>query len=368
MQRLLPLALLAALLGGGWMYLGGPNSKNLGGLLEAGRRAVEQSTQQQGPVYGGPSYPSPAQSPSGPAYVPSPAPQGATIKIATYNIEKFGDAKAAKPYVMRVLGAIVQNLDLIAIQEVTTKDEYFIDRFLEKYVNNNGRRYARAVGPRLGDSTYKEQYAFIYDTNTIEINPQLNYTMRDSSNLMHREPQVTMFRARTNPPDAGFTFVLVNVHTDPDLVERELSVLAGAYQQVMRTSVISGVAEDDVILLGDLNTDVPAASNYQRVTGARGLTPADLYGLGGLTYLYPVVRSEATNTAGTKLNDNILVHRGATTEFTGRAGVIDVRSVWRLTAEQAEEVSDHLPVWAEFSVYESLTPGRIANQPGAVAR
>ena len=50
----------------------------------------------------------------------------------------------------------------------------------------------------------------------------------------------------------------------------------------------------------------------------------------------------------------------ATTEFTGRSGVLDVMQEYHLTQEQALAVSDHLPVWAEFSIYEGGPPGRLA--------
>lgn len=366
MQRLFSLAIVAALMGGGGMYLTGMRPADLAKILST----VSQNAQQGQPYSGQPQqapggYQAPTPpSPGSVSYVPSQPSPGSTIKIATYNIQKFGDTKAQNPYVMRVLGAIVQNLDVVAIQEITTKDEHFIDKFLQAYVNNKGRRYSRAVGPRLGRTSYKEQYAFIYDTNTIEINPQVNYTVSDPDDLLHREPQVAMFRARGAPPTQAFTFMLINVHTDPDETDTEFDALAQVYQHVQRNSA----GEDDVILLGDLNTDVSASPQGYPSTSARGLRPSDLRGLGRLGYLYPVIRNQSTNTAGSKLNDNLLIHRGATTEFTGNAGVIDVQRVWGLSSDDAAKVSDHLPVWAEFSVYESVSPGRMAQQPTMPSR
>jgi deoxyribonuclease-1-like protein len=35
---------------------------------------------------------------------------------------------------------------------------------------------------------------------------------------------------------------------------------------------------------------------------------------------------------------------------------------WNLTEQQALQVSDHFPVWAEFSVYERDFTGRIASR------
>jgi hypothetical protein len=102
-----------------------------------------------------------------------------------------------------------------------------------------------------------------------------------------------------------------------------------------------------VILLGDLNVD-------------------DLHmgGLATLSGVHWVISGVPTNVRGTKLYDNIVFHSGATGEFTGRAGVFDFMREYNLTMDEALEISDHLPVWAEFTVYEGGQPGRIAAQPG----
>ena len=41
---------------------------------------------------------------------------------------------------------------------------------------------------------------------------------------------------------------------------------------------------------------------------------------------------------------------------------------FNLTQDQAERVSDHLPIWAEFSVYEGGRPGPIAARPAEAGR
>jgi hypothetical protein len=81
--------------------------------------------------------------------------------------------------------------------------------------------------------------------------------------------------------------------------------------------------------------------------------------------MFPVVRNTPTNTIGTKQYDNILFQETATVEYTGRGGVYDFLRAYNLTEKQALEVSDHLPVWAEFSVYENGRPGRLAAQPNS---
>ena len=80
-----------------------------------------------------------------------------------------------------------------------------------------------------------------------------------------------------------------------------------------------------------------------------------------LPNLVCVVNNTPTNTRGDKQYDNILFSRVATTEFSGRGGVFDFLRQYNLTLEQALAVSDHLPVWAEFSVYEGGRPGSLAS-------
>jgi hypothetical protein len=53
----------------------------------------------------------------------------------------------------------------------------------------------------------------------------------------------------------------------------------------------------------------------------------------------------------------------------GKAGVLDMATVFGITLEEALKVSDHNPIWAEFSIVEQpsaySTPGSnavIANQ------
>jgi endonuclease/exonuclease/phosphatase family metal-dependent hydrolase len=208
-------------------------------------------------------------------------------------------------------------------------------------VNVNGRAYDKVVGPRLGRSNSTEQYAFLYDTAAIEVNRGSIFTVNDPEDLLHREPLVAMFRVRGPPPEQAFTFVLVNIHTDPDQAQAETSTLALVYQAVRRASN----GEDDIIVLGDLNVDDKHLGELGRLDGVQ-----------------PIVRGVFTNTKQNAQYDNIIRHQPSTTEFSGRWGVYDVQRLHNLTLDQALQVSDHLPIWAEFSAYESATPGRVATR------
>ncbi len=255
---------------------------------------------------------------------------GDKLLIASFNIQVFGKSKLAKPNAMAVIVQTIRQFDLVAIQEVRAKEDDVLPQLIAA-LNENGRRYNFLIGPRLGRTVSTEQYAFVYDTNRVEYDPSSVGTVPDPSDLLHREPFVARFRTRTNAPERAFTFWMVNIHTDPDEVATEVSALADVFQ-MMRAA---RPEEDDVILLGDLN-----ASESQ--LGRLGQIP-------GISW---VVRGAMTNTRQSKAYDNILFDGPATREYTGQWGVFNFATQFGLSIEQALEVSDHFPVWAEFGIWE----------------
>ncbi len=103
---------------------------------------------------------------------------GETIRVASFNIQVFGTSKSSKPHVMERLAIIVREFDIVAIQEIRSTDNGIIPRFVD-LINSAGRRYDYVVGPRLGRSNSKEQYAFIFDTQSVEIDRRELYTVDD---------------------------------------------------------------------------------------------------------------------------------------------------------------------------------------------
>lgn len=277
---------------------------------------------------------------------PVVVPAGNTIKIGSFNIQVFGTSKIGKPAVMEVLVDAARRFDVLAIQEIRSVDQTVTPRFVEM-INATGRRYDLVIGPRLGRTSSKEQYAFIYDTQRIELAAGSVYTVDDPQDFLHREPLVARFRVRGPPPDQAFTFTLINIHTDPDETDTELDALGDVFAGVQR----NGSGEDDVILLGDLNVD-----EYH--LGRLGQIPGIGYAVTGTT----------TNTRRNKMYDNIVFYRQTITEYTGRWGVLDLMAEYNLSEDAALEVSDHLPVWAEFGVLETGVGATVAVRPGDAVR
>jgi endonuclease/exonuclease/phosphatase family metal-dependent hydrolase len=253
------------------------------------------------------------------------------VLIASFNIQVFGESKLAKPQVVDVLTHVVRRFDVVAVQEVRAKSDSIVPSFVAA-INADGSRYSYVIGPRLGRTVSKEQYTFIYDTTRVEIDPSSVATLPNPGDKLHRPPLRARFRVRTNPPEAGFSFWLVDIHTDPDEVPQEVDALADAF--VSMRSVIPD--EDDVILLGDLNAGPPQFGRIKQIPGIG-------WAVSGAT----------TNTRRSKTYDNLIFDRTATTEYTGRWGVLDLQQTFGLPLDKALEVSDHNPVWAAFSPWET---------------
>ena len=288
-----------------------------------------------------------SQAPDGDGLLaPPPVRSTNVIRVATFNIQVFGKSKAAKPHVMDILARIVRNFDIVAVQEIRSDDDDLLPNFIE-LINTADRHYDYVIGPRLGRSGPKEQYAFIFDLSTVEVDRSQLYTVADPDDLLLREPLVGWFRVRGPPPEQAFTFTLVNIHTDPENIAQELNILDDVYRIVRD----DGRGEDDVILLGTLNADDRSFGQLGQVSG--------------MTW---AISGTPSNTRGTASYDNIVFQRQATSEFTGRAGVFDFMRQYNLSMEEALEVSDHMPVWAEFSAYEGGQPGRTAARPNTRGR
>jgi exonuclease III len=247
---------------------------------------------------------------------------------------------------MDCLAMILRHFDVVAIQEVRATDQDVIPRLVD-HVNATGRQYDYIVGPRVGRPGTIEQYAYLFDRATVEADRHQLYTVKDPDDLLHWEPLVGWFRAIGPPKQEAYTFTLVNVRVDPENVQQELNVLDDVFRAVRN----DGREEDDVILLGDFQRD------------ARQLGPLTL--VGGMTRATTGI---PTNTQGTEQLDNLLFQGHATREFTGRAGVFDFMRRFNFTMNEALEISDHLPVWAEFSVREGGQPGRTAQSDSPTAQ
>ncbi|MBN1393703.1 MAG: endonuclease/exonuclease/phosphatase [Pirellulales bacterium] len=270
---------------------------------------------------------------------PFDAPARPTIRIATFQLGRLDEAKLADPRVADVLVRLFPRFDLIAVQGVRGKNQGALVRLVGQIGAASGRSYDFATCPTQRRDALEHYGAFVFDPARIDVDRNTVRFVEDHLDRFRFKPLVGLFRARGPDPAEAFTFALINVEVDDQRTAGELDLLAEVYRAVMK----EGRNEDDIIILGNLNAD-----------------DQNLGGLGkllGVTALLSKKSDAFTTTRGTQLLDNILLDRRLTREFTGLVEATDLMREFELTMSGALQVSEHLPVWAEFSAYEGGQPG-----------
>ncbi len=251
-----------------------------------------------------------------------------TIKLTAFNLQIFGTSKADKPEVMDVLSKTIRNFDIVAVQEIRDSSQTALPALRNSVNNMAGPKYDFVQGERLGRTTSKEQYAYIYNTQTMQ---QIGdpYTFPDSNDMFQREPYIAEFKVR----DGNFDFVLITSHIDPDTAYQEISDLPN----VVENAKGRYQGEGDFIILGDLNADC----NYFDENSGSPLRSSD--------YHWLINNSVDTTTKSTDCTyDRIIISTPAITDFTGNSGVFRFDQVYNLSYDMTISISDHYPVYAEF--------------------
>ncbi len=251
-----------------------------------------------------------------------------TVKLAALNLQIFGITKAEKPEVMDVLSKTIRNFDIVAVQEIRDASQTALPALKNSVNNIAGPKYDYVVSERLGRTESKEQYAYLYNTQTIQ---QIGdpYIYPDSNDLFQREPYVAGFKVM----NGNFDFVLITIHTDPDTARQEINDLPAVVENAKERYQ----GEGDFIIMGDLNADC----NYFDENSQSPLRSSD--------YLWVINNSIDTTTKSTACTyDRIILTGQAKTDFTGNSGVFRFDEAYNLTYDMTISVSDHYPVYAEF--------------------
>ena len=231
---------------------------------------------------------------------------------------------------MDVLSKTIRNFDIVAVQEIRDASQTALPALKNAVNSIEGPQYDYIVGERLGRTISKEQYAYLYNTQKIElIGTPYTYPEPAGNDMFHREPYVSEFKAK----NGNFDFVLITIHTDPDTATQEINDLPkvvddakGRYQD-----------EGDFIIAGDLNAD---CSSFDEDSSSL-LRSSD--------YLWVINNNIDTTTKATNCTyDRIIITTPAITDYTGNSGVFRFDEAYNLNYDSTIAVSDHYPVYAEF--------------------
>lgn len=267
----------------------------------------------------------------------TPAKSPETIRVASFHLHHFG-APSSDPALINLVARVVQSFDVVALQGIRPTGSSAV---LE-VARRAGKNFEAILAPQRAIVTAEERFAFILNRDTIVADRGDGlYTLIDQGNRLDRDPLIGWFRAKAAPENEAFTFTLVNVNVSRSRAAQELDLLDDAFYAIRD----DGRDEDDVILLGCFQTTAENFGELNRVHG-----------------LYATFRGVFTDLLATSQTQNIVFQTPATDEFTGKALVYNYVRAFDLTSDQAGEISDYFPVWAEFSIYEGGQRGRIARR------
>ncbi|XP_070537348.1 deoxyribonuclease-1-like isoform X2 [Ptychodera flava] len=255
------------------------------------------------------------------------------LDIAAFNVQVFGRTKISKQMVVDTLKKVIVRYDIILIQEIRDSSETAIYELLDMVNEVSDHEYSLEISDRLGRSSSKEQYGFLYRNDKVQVVESYVYDDGEETNgddTFEREPFVVRF---SSPTTLVSDFAMVAIHTKPSDAVGEIDRLTDVYDDIV---IRLGI--QDVILLGDFNggctyVDQSDWSNVRLRTDDRftwligdriDTTVADTF----CAYDRIVL-------AGPSMADGV---------WSGSARVFYFDAEYDLTADEAAEVSDHYPV------------------------
>jgi endonuclease/exonuclease/phosphatase family metal-dependent hydrolase len=254
-----------------------------------------------------------------------------SLKIITWNIQDLGQSKndTEIDFIVKVLN----DFDIIALQEVVAKHPAGAQKVAQivDALNRKGFKWDyRISDPTNSPSVYmSERYAFIWKTSKVKMLTRA-YLDKELEDYCIREPFIGKFQSKRN----SAPFYVVNFHSRTHSDKPELEIIYFQnYQKRLQT--------DNILIVGDFNL-----SENHNVWDS-------LYQQG---YKSALKNSKTTLKQKCKRGDylshaidNVYYSKGV--KFSN-AGVIDYLETCE-NLKAARMISDHLPVFLEFSITDN---------------
>jgi endonuclease/exonuclease/phosphatase family metal-dependent hydrolase len=235
---------------------------------------------------------------------------------------------------------VVAAFDVVALEEVMKPEA--LNTVVDELAKQTSVPWNYVVNDHaLGRTTYKEYYAIVYRTDRTSYVDSTAKTWEDTGDQFEREPFSAMFRS------GNFDYILIVAHTDFDskskeVMRNEARLLANVFSTIQDVDP----HENDIILLGDFNlaADDEGWETMNNIETMTRMVSSDL----------PTTITKKGNLS--KQYDNIWFQKKYTgLEYTDTSGVDyyyermfpDAENP---IAEAWSKISDHVPVYAKFSV------------------
>uniref|UniRef100_A0A667Y313 Deoxyribonuclease 1 like 4, tandem duplicate 1 n=1 Tax=Myripristis murdjan TaxID=586833 RepID=A0A667Y313_9TELE len=260
------------------------------------------------------------------------------MKIASFNVQRFGLAKVSDPDALSTLVKIVSRYDIILILEVVDVSGASVKVFLKELNSvNTEHHYTLKISVRLGRNRYKEQFLFLYRDDVVDLIDCYQYEDAQVNDLdaFAREPYILHFRPHNTVLK---DIVLIPVHTKPCDSEKELDELYEVF-----LAVRNKWQTDNIMILGDFNADGAYVSDEQ-MKKIRIRSDKNFHWLIGDDV------DTTANTGNEHTYDRIVVYGQdmLAAIVPNSAKPFNFHEEFALTEEMALRVSDHYPVEVEL--------------------
>ncbi|KAG8007955.1 Deoxyribonuclease-1-like 1, partial [Nibea albiflora] len=256
------------------------------------------------------------------------------MKVASFNIQKFGKNKVSDPDVLNILTKIISRYDIIVILEVVDISGESVKTLMDALNKSNKKHhYTLKISSRLGRTRYKEQFMFLYRDDMVDLvgSYQFDDQVTEGGDVFARDPYILRFRClNTVLKD----LVMIPVHTKPEDSDKELDELYDVFQHVKKKW-----RTDNVMILGDFNADGMYLSKKE-MKSIRIRSDKNFHWLIG----------DDVDTTASNRNDHtydrIVVYGDDMLQAVvpNSAKPYNFQRAYGLSEEQALKVSDHYPV------------------------
>ncbi|XP_019951975.1 deoxyribonuclease-1-like isoform X2 [Paralichthys olivaceus] len=262
------------------------------------------------------------------------------MKIASFNVQRFGQAKVSDPDVVSTLVKIVSRYDIILILEVVDVSGDSVKLFLNELNRvNTSHHYSLQLSTRLGRTRYKEQFLFLFRDDVVNLIDCYQYedNQVNDMDVFAREPYILHFKPHNTVLE---DIVLIPVHTRPWDSEKELDEL---YEVVL--VVKDKWKTDNIMILGDFNAD-GAYVTRKEMKDIRIRSDKKFHWLIGDDV------DTTANTSNDHTYDRIVVYGDnmLAAIVPNSAKPFNFHTAFDMTEEMALRVSDHYPVEVDLHI------------------
>ncbi|XP_048582944.1 deoxyribonuclease-1 isoform X2 [Nematostella vectensis] len=268
------------------------------------------------------------------------------LKIGAFNVQVFGVRKMEVPGVAEILVKILLRYDIVLIQEIRDSSQTAMPTLLQRLNKEGGRAsahtYDMTISARLGRTTSKEQYAFVYRSELFSV--VRTYVYSDPKDLFEREPYIVHFRSFVT---AIKDLVFAGIHTKPSQAAAEIDHLVDVYDDIR-----DRWGMDDVIIMGDFNGACDYVKDSERRVN-RLFTDH--------RFSWLITDCVDTTTGGGACAYDRFVAAGASmmsAVVPGSAGRFAFDKVYGLSEAMTGDVSDHYPI--ELEIYSKAYVDAVA--------